>query len=84
MALELWEIIVVVFILIIFLRPSTITEAARSTGRAVAEWRRTIRGDHEEPSDDLKQLAQKLGISVEGKSAQQLESEIASKAQRDN
>ena len=80
MALELWEIIIIAVVLLIFLRPSTVTDAARSTGRAVAEFRRAFRGDSEKPSQDLKQLARTLGLDTEGKSAQQLSDEIVARA----
>lgn len=80
MALELWEIIIIAaVILFIFFRPSTITDVARSTGRAVAEFRHAFRQGADNPSEDLKQLAGTLGIAVEGKSAQQLSDEIVAK-----
>ncbi len=80
MALELWEIIVLAaVILFIFFRPSTITDAARATGRAVAEFRRAFGQGADNPSEDLKQLARSLGIATEGKSAQELSDEIVAK-----
>jgi Sec-independent protein translocase protein TatA len=79
-AIELWEIIIIAaIVLFIFFRPSTITDVARSTGRAVAEFRGAFRQGADNPSEDLKQLAGSLGIATEGKSAQQLSDEIVAK-----
>lgn len=80
-ALILGALVVVV---ILYFRPSTVTDVAHSLGRAASEFRR---GQSESespqvPSDDLKRVARELGISVEGKSAQQLTEQIVAKSQR--
>ncbi len=80
-ALALGALVVVI---ILFFRPSTVTDIAHSLGKAASEFRR---GQNETepaqaPSEDLKRVAQELGINVEGKSAQQLTEMIVAKTQR--
>lgn len=73
-----------IIVVILYFRPSTVTDIAHSLGRAASEFRRG-QGETEPPqapSDDLKRVAQELGISVEGKSAQQLTEQIVAKSQR--
>ncbi len=73
-----------VIIVILYFRPSTVTDIAHSLGRAASEFHRG-QGDSDPsqaPSADLKKVAQELGISVEGKSAQQLTDQIVAKSQR--
>lgn len=40
MALEAWEIIVIVVIIILLLKPSIVTNAARSLGKMFAEYKK--------------------------------------------
>lgn len=76
---EWLAVIVLVLILVLLLRPSTVTDVARSLGRAASEFRGGQKSSfgRQPPSDELKQVALSLGISVEGKSAEQLSDEIA-------
>ncbi len=73
-----------IIIVILYFRPSTVTDIAHSLGRAASEFRRgqVENEPPQAPSDDLKRVAQELGISVEGKSAQQLTEQIVAKSER--
>jgi Sec-independent protein translocase protein TatA len=80
-ALALGALVIVV---LIYLRPKTVTDVAHSLGKAASEFRRgqSENESTQPPSEDLKRVAQELGISVEGKSAQQLTDMIVAKTQR--
>lgn len=73
-----------VIVILLYFRPSTVTDVAHALGKAASEFRR---GQNENeppqpPSEDLKRVARELGINVDGKSAQQLTELIVAKTQR--
>jgi Sec-independent protein translocase protein TatA len=79
--LSLFEILIIIILLLLFFRPSTITDLARSAGKVVGEFRK---GEKELQTDEdaIKEIATKLGITVEGKTVEQLSEEILIKAEK--
>jgi len=84
--LGLLEILIIIILLLLLFRPSTVTDLARSAGKAVGEFKKGEKeGKSKEPQTDedaIKEIAEKLGISVEGKTAEQLSEEILTKAEK--
>ena len=90
-----WEIILIVVAIIVLFGASKIPELARSLGKATGEFKKakseterelkdvekSIKESKspEEKSSKIKQMASDLGISIEGKSDEQLLEEIQKK-----
>lgn len=87
---ELW---IILLILLLILGPSKLPALARGLGQAVREFRKASQGVYDEktegkpsPSqgsvDDetIKRLAEKLGVSTEGKSSDELRKEVIQRA----
>ena len=90
-----WEIILIVVAIIVLFGASKIPELARSLGRATGEFKKAKQETErelkdveksikeskspEEKSSKIKQMASDLGISIEGKSDEQLLEEIQKK-----
>ncbi len=79
------EILLLVLIALLLFGPRKLPELARSAGEAVREFRKASSALTEEPIkeekkektiEELRELAMKLGIDVEGKSEEQLLKEI--------
>ena len=79
------EILLLVLIALLLFGPRKLPELARSAGEAVREFRKASSSLTEEPVkeekkektvEELRELAMKLGIDVEGKSEEQLLKEI--------
>jgi len=70
------ELLVLLILLIILLRPRTITEIGRGLGKLVVEFKR---GESEERRKKLVEIAKDLGIDPRGKGEEQLLEEIKRK-----
>ena len=70
------ELLVLLILLIILLRPKTITEIGRGLGKLVVEFKR---GESEERRKKLVEIAKDLGIDPRGKGEEQLLEEIKRK-----
>jgi len=70
------ELLVLLILLIILLRPRTITEIGRGLGKLVVEFKR---GESEERRKKLVKIAEDLGIDPRGKGEEQLLEEIKRK-----
>lgn len=73
MALRGPEIIALIILLIILLRPKIITDAARGIGKMVREFKT---GAEEDKREKLEKIARQLGIDPSGKSDEELLEEI--------
>jgi Sec-independent protein translocase protein TatA len=69
------ELAVIIMIIVIILRPRTLTDMARSLGNLVREYRRASRGDYEE----IYKVASVLGIETKGKDLATISEEIKRK-----
>ncbi|NPA85015.1 MAG: twin-arginine translocase TatA/TatE family subunit [Crenarchaeota archaeon] len=88
-------LILLVFAILLIFGPSKIPELAKSIGLAVREFKRAAEGEYVEEAEvkkatsssatdeELKALAKKLGISTEGKSAEELKKEIIEVAKKE-
>jgi sec-independent protein translocase protein TatA len=78
-----WLIVLVVVAILLFVGPKKLPELARGMGRAWGEFRRGREEVERElrepraPESAVAKAARDLGISVEGKSEEQLKREIA-------
>ena len=70
------ELLVLLILLIILLRPRTITEIGRGLGKLVVEFKR---GESQERRKKLVEIAEDLGIDPRGKGEEQLLEEIKRK-----
>src|SRR5436189_98025 len=88
-----WVVIGIIVVALFIWGPSKIPEIARSLGRARKEFDEAAKGltnpsvvsaprIESTPSDPLIETAQRLGISTEGKSSNQIREEILTKADR--
>ncbi len=78
-----WLLLGAIAVLLIRFRPNSIIALARSTGKAVNEFKT---GDNEALRQDreLAETAERLGIKTEGKTADEISQEILARASRDN
>lgn len=86
---ELW---IILLILLLLLGPSKLPALARALGEAINEFRKASRGAYNEKTESkpssqdniddetIKRLAEKLGVSTEGKSSEELRKEVIQKA----
>ncbi|MEM1619304.1 MAG: twin-arginine translocase TatA/TatE family subunit [Fervidicoccaceae archaeon] len=83
------EILIILAIALLILGPSKLPQLARSLGEALREYRRAVSGEEDRPRaermpevDDelLLKLAERLGVSREGKTPEELKREILEKA----
>ena len=66
------ELAIIILLIVIILRPRTLTDMARSLGNLVKEYRRASRGDYEE----IYKIASILGIETRGKDLETISEEI--------
>ena len=79
-----WLILGALVLLVVMLKPNTLTDLARSIGRTVNEFKTGRHGsDRVEGGELLADTAERLGIKTEGKSATKISEEILAKAARD-
>jgi len=71
------EVALIVALLVIFLRPKTMSDIARSFGRVVREYRKAASA--EKIDADVMKIASALGVSIEGKSEEEVVEEIRKK-----
>jgi len=88
-------LILLIFAILLIFGPSKIPELAKSIGMAVREFKKAAEGEYSEEvevkkaatstvtDEELKALAKKLGISTEGKSAEELKKEIIEVAKKE-
>uniref|UniRef100_A0A7C1SMI1 Sec-independent protein translocase protein TatA n=1 Tax=Thermofilum pendens TaxID=2269 RepID=A0A7C1SMI1_THEPE len=81
------EILLLIVIALILFGPKKLPELAKAAGEAVRIFReesqKIVSAEESKPSiseEELKKLAEKLGISTEGKSKEQLAEEVIKKA----
>jgi len=86
MAINPLELIIIagLVLVVVFLGPKKIPELARSLGLAKKELQNAASGTGAQPTeqasaDNLMEAARKLGISTEGKTAEQISAEIVRK-----
>ena len=70
------ELLVLLILLMILLRPRTITEIGRGLGKLIVEFKR---GESEGRREKLVEIAEDLGIDLRGKGEEQLLEEIKRK-----
>jgi len=80
-----WIVIIILLIALLIFGPSKIPELARAIGRARREYEKALREDVKESEekssseDKIFDLARKLGIKTEGKTRDEILSEIEEK-----
>ena len=89
-------LILLILVVLLSLGPSKIPQLARALGEAVREFKKAQEGvfevspkssieERQKESEDklIYELAKKLGVSTEGKSAEQLKEEVLEKAKKE-
>lgn len=70
-----WVVIIILVLALLIFGPSKIPELAKALGRAKREYEKASRGEEQE-MDEISALAKELGISTEGKTKEEILSEI--------
>ena len=70
-----WVVIIILVLALLIFGPNKIPELARALGRAKREYEKASRGEEQE-MDEISALAKELGIPTEGKTKEEILSEI--------
>jgi sec-independent protein translocase protein TatA len=78
-----WIVIIILILALLIFGPSKIPELAKAIGRARREYEKAARGEEEREEHEeekIRALAKELGIPTEGKTTEEILSEIKKRA----
>jgi len=78
-----WIVIIILILALLIFGPSKIPELAKAIGRARREYEKAARGEEEREEreeEKIRALAKELGIPTEGKTIEEILSEIKKRA----